>query len=63
MILHDLNLALRFADRIIALKQGRLLFDKAPAELMSEQLLSELYDIPIRLLDHPEQNEKIAIVA
>ncbi|WP_375055566.1 ABC transporter ATP-binding protein [Zobellella sp. DQSA1] len=63
VILHDLNLALRFADRIVALKAGRLLFDRAPAELMSEQLLSELYNIPIRLIDHPEQDEKIAVVA
>ncbi|MBL1378704.1 ABC transporter ATP-binding protein [Zobellella iuensis] len=63
VILHDLNLALRFADRIVALKQGRLLFDRSPAELMSEQLLSELYNIPIRLIDHPDQDEKIAIVA
>jgi ferric hydroxamate transport system ATP-binding protein len=63
VILHDLNLALRFADRIVALKQGRLLFDRAPAELMSERLLSELYNIPIRLIDHPDQDEKIAVVA
>jgi iron complex transport system ATP-binding protein len=63
VILHDLNLALRFADRIVALKGGRLLFDRAPAELMSEQLLSELYNIPIRLIDHPDQDEKIAVVA
>ncbi|MFC6669912.1 ABC transporter ATP-binding protein [Marinobacterium aestuariivivens] len=63
VILHDINLALRFADRIIALKQGRLVFDGAPSELLCEQRLSALYDIEIRLCDHPSQPEQIAVVA
>ncbi|GGY20149.1 ABC transporter ATP-binding protein [Paludibacterium paludis] len=60
-ILHDVNLACRFADRIIALKQGRLFFDGAPRQLQSASLLSELYDIDIDLI--PYRQQWIATVA
>ncbi|ABC28259.1 ABC-type cobalamin/Fe3+-siderophores transport system, ATPase components [Hahella chejuensis KCTC 2396] len=63
VILHDVNLAARFADRIVALKQGRLAFDGAPQELLSPTLLAELYGIDIALVDHPRQSGKIAVVA
>ncbi|WLQ11849.1 ABC transporter ATP-binding protein [Hahella aquimaris] len=63
VILHDVNLAARFADRIVALKQGRLAFDGAPETLLSASLLGELYGIDIDLVDHPRQDGKIAVVA
>ena len=67
VILHDLNLALRYASHIVALKGGNVAFD-GPIELMlDEQRLSELYHSPIQLLDHPHpssdsKTNKVAIV-
>lgn len=63
VILHDINLAVRHADRILALKQGRLVFDGTPDALLSEERLSALYDIDIRLCPHPSQPEQVAVVA
>jgi ferric hydroxamate transport system ATP-binding protein len=63
VVLHDVNLAARFSDRVIALKDGRIAFDGPPAELMSGGLLSDLYGIDIRLLPHPDDAHPIAIVA
>ena len=42
--LHDINHALRFADRIVALKEGELLFNKVPDEI-EEKDLFDLYGI------------------
>lgn len=42
--LHDINHALRFADRIVALKEGELLFNKIPVEI-DEKDLFDLYGI------------------
>lgn len=61
-ILHDINLTTRFADRIIALKQGRIAFDGTPQELLSGPLLSELYDIDIELVEQPGNGRQIAVV-
>ena len=52
-ILHDVNLAARFASRIIALKGGRVVFDGSPAELMEESRLTSLYGTGIELLPRP----------
>lgn len=62
-ILHDINLTARHADRVIALKQGRIFFDGSPDELLSGPLLSQLYDIDIELIEQPGSARKIAVVA
>ena len=62
VILHDLNLALRFATHIVALKAGKIAFKGEVDVLLDEQLLSNLYSTPVRLIDHPELNHKVAVV-
>ncbi len=62
-ILHDINLTARHADRVIALKQGRIFFDGSPDELLSGPLLSQLYEIDIQLIEQPGSARKIAVVA
>ncbi|MBP0048760.1 ABC transporter ATP-binding protein [Marinobacterium sp. AK62] len=63
VILHDINLAMRYADRILALKQGEVAFDGFPEQLLCERTLSSLYDIDIRLCAHPDRDEMLAVVA
>ena len=43
--LHQVDLARRFADRIVGLRHGRIVFDGSPQSL-SDQELSELYSKP-----------------
>lgn len=63
IILHDLNMALRFADEIVALKKGELVFQGKPEAMSDETQLSNLYNVPIRVLNHPEHNTPIAVIA
>ncbi|KEA62636.1 Ferric hydroxamate ABC transporter [Marinobacterium lacunae] len=63
VILHDLNLALRYADKIVALHSGQVCFSGTPKALLCEQRLSKLYNIPIQLIDQPGQATPVAIVA
>lgn len=43
--MHDLNLAARFADRIVVLSRGRLVADGRPSEVLSESLLREVWGV------------------
>jgi phosphonate transport system ATP-binding protein len=43
MSLHDVGLSRRYCDRLIGLKQGRMLFD-APTGEVTEAMLAQLYD-------------------
>lgn len=62
VILHDLNLALRYATQIVALKAGKVAFHGDVSLLQDEQRLSDLYATPVTLIDHPHQPHKVAIV-
>lgn len=63
VILHDVNLSCRFADRIIAMRHGELFFDGPPERLLDSTLLSTLYGIKIELIAQPSYPHKIAVVA
>lgn len=45
IVLHDLALAARFADRIIAMKQGRIVADGPVADVMTPDLLKQLFGV------------------
>jgi iron complex transport system ATP-binding protein len=47
--LHDLNLAARFADRVLVLSQGRLVIDGAPATALTQETLTDVYGVVVRL--------------
>lgn len=57
-ILHDVNLAARWCDRIALLAQGRLIACGSPAEVLTEANLAEVYDMPVRVLPHPLAPER-----
>lgn len=67
VILHDLNLALRYATHVVALKEGRVAFEGSADVLLDETRLEQLYQSPIKLIDHPapgatNASSKIAVV-
>jgi iron complex transport system ATP-binding protein len=51
MASHDLNLAATFADRLLLLHEGTLVADAAPTHVLSPDLLSRVYGVPMRRLD------------
>ena len=51
---HDLSLAARFCTRLIVLKQGRIVADGPPRDILSEKLLAEVFDLRARLIDTPD---------
>ncbi|PAU81733.1 ABC transporter [Halovibrio salipaludis] len=63
VILHDVNLAARYADRVIALKHGEVAFDGTPDAMLSPNLLSTLYGIDINLIAQPGTQRPVAVVA
>ncbi len=53
VITHDLNLAARFADRLLLLDRGRARARGAPAEVVSRGTLEAVYEWPLRVAPHP----------
>lgn len=49
MVLHDINQALHYSDEIIAMKDGKLVNQGVPEQVINKDLLSELYDVELPL--------------
>jgi iron complex transport system ATP-binding protein len=56
MVLHDLNLAAAYADRLALLHRGRLVALGSPQETLTAPLLSEIYGYPVYVTTHPRRN-------
>ncbi|GAA3441775.1 ABC transporter ATP-binding protein [Planomonospora venezuelensis] len=53
MVLHDLNLAARYADRLVAMRDGRVIAAGPPAEVLTESLLAEVFDLDAKVIEDP----------
>ncbi|WP_103061914.1 ABC transporter ATP-binding protein [Actinomyces qiguomingii] len=52
-VLHDLNQACRYADRIIAMRAGRILANGAPREVITPQLVAEVFGLEVHVIRDP----------
>lgn len=50
IVLHEVNMAARFCDHIVALKGGRLVLQGGPDDLMRPEALHEIYGLPMQVL-------------
>ena len=61
MVLHDLNLAGLYADRVALLVAGRLQAIGSAAEVLTEARLSQVYQMPVRVIPHPEYGTPLVL--
>ncbi len=52
VVLHDLSLAAAYADRIVVLAGGRVRAVGAPREVLTDDLLTDVYQHPVRVIEH-----------
>ncbi|GLW06070.1 iron-enterobactin transporter ATP-binding protein [Microtetraspora sp. NBRC 13810] len=53
MVLHDLNLAARYADRLVAMRAGRVVAAGTPHEVLTEALLRDVFDLDAKIISDP----------
>jgi iron complex transport system ATP-binding protein len=53
VVLHDLNLAARYSQRLVAMKDGVLVASGTPAEVLTEELLADVFDLEARIVPDP----------
>ncbi|MCK0744284.1 ATP-binding cassette domain-containing protein [Chromohalobacter nigrandesensis] len=62
IVLHDVNMAARYCDHLIALHSGQVLAQGAPRDLMCDATLEAIYGIPMRVMSHPGGEHPIAVL-
>lgn len=60
-VLHDLNHACRYADHIIAMKEGAIVAEGRPADIITAELVHDVFGLPCRIIDDPESHTPLVV--
>lgn len=54
IVLHDLNLAAQYSDKLVLMKQGEIINQGRVDEVLQERSISEVYGHPVNIITHPK---------
>lgn len=61
MVLHDINQAIVYSDQVIGLKDGRVLIEGAPQDVITKDSIRELYGIELEVTEVEGQKFVLAV--
>lgn len=61
MVIHELNNAARFADYMVGVKEGNIVCDGTPEEVMTKENLKVLFNIDAEIVKDPRENKPVCI--
>jgi iron complex transport system ATP-binding protein len=61
MVLHELNLACRYARRLVVMKQGRVVSQGDPSEIVTEELVAEAFGMASHVLVDPVSQTPLVV--
>ncbi|MFE5913313.1 ABC transporter ATP-binding protein [Streptomyces wedmorensis] len=61
MVLHELNLACRYADHLVAMRAGRVVAAGPPGEIVTPDLVREVFDLPATVITCPVAGTPLVI--
>ncbi|UMG94779.1 ABC transporter ATP-binding protein [Nocardioides sp. TF02-7] len=60
-VLHDLNLACRYATHLVAMKDGAVVAEGDPTDVVTADLVAEVFGLPCRVITDPESHTPLVI--
>jgi len=61
-VLHDINMAARYCDHLVALRQGAMIAEGDAEAIMQPEVLGAIYGIPMGILPHPQGGAPVSFV-
>jgi iron complex transport system ATP-binding protein len=61
MVIHDINLAARYADHIIAMRDGKVVAQGTPATVVTCPLMRRIFDVDADVMVHPEHGTPMMV--
>ncbi|MCC6612270.1 MAG: ABC transporter ATP-binding protein [Anaerolineae bacterium] len=61
MVLHDLNQACRYADRVVAMRGGQIMAQGAPDQVVTEKMVHEVFEIGCRVIADPVTGKPLVV--
>ena len=60
-VLHDLNQACRYATHLVAMRDGAIVAQGPPAEIVGEELVERVFGLPCRVVEDPEAGTPLVV--
>jgi iron complex transport system ATP-binding protein len=61
MVLHDLNLAARYADELVAVRGGRVHAIGSPSEIVTAELVRDVFGLESRIITDPLSEKPLVL--
>jgi iron complex transport system ATP-binding protein len=61
MVLHDINLAARYADHLFAVRDGEIVASGAPSDVVTGELIRDVFDLDALVVDDPVSGTPIVL--
>ncbi len=62
-VIHDLNLAAAYAQRVICLNHGQVAADGTPQQVLNAALVNDVFSCEVRVLNHPDTGRPVLVYA
>lgn len=53
IVSHNVNLSIEYSDRLLVLKKGQIIVDGRPEQVITEQLLFDVFNIELHIINNP----------
>jgi iron complex transport system ATP-binding protein len=63
MVLHDLNLAARYADNLVMMRAGRVVVEGAPRKVLTAETVLDAFGLPCVVVDDPVTGDPMVVPA
>ena len=60
-VMHDINLAIQYADKLFFLKEGKLVSHGKPKDIMHEALIKQVFNVEASIINNPVTNNPLVI--
>lgn len=61
IVMHDLNLAAQYADRLLMLNQGSIVADGTPWQVLTEENIVAVYQCQVTIMAHPQHGYPLVL--
>jgi iron complex transport system ATP-binding protein len=60
-ILHDINLAIQYADELFFMKNGQIVAQGLPSDIIHERLIDDVFQVSATIIDNPVNGGPLVI--
>lgn len=60
-VMHDINLAIQYADKLFFLKEGKLVSHGSPKDILDQELIKQVFNVEASIINNPITNNPLVI--